>query len=226
MIIVTRKYIHYNMRYHDIRAAGPSVLKSLFNVDITDMEKKERNIVYGKLMKENDIYKMIPAMLTSISRFLCKEYEGIIYTQDSIITKRTINNTILDQLVLKFKQNWISTLLVIGKDRDSYIALLNSGEVLIKGKAKSKIPLLIAKKLLDFVLEEQDPILKFKRWFKQIKDVNYFLIDNQVFTFTGVEKVTNKFLFDIGKINKAVYWKNLLQFIYPIGLELDDDLEG
>ncbi|MEM3859438.1 MAG: hypothetical protein QW478_08525 [Candidatus Micrarchaeaceae archaeon] len=214
------------MRYHDIRAAGPSVLKSLFNVDITDMEKKERNIVYGKLMKENDIYKMIPAMLTSISRFLCKEYEGIIYTQDSIITKRTINNTILDQLVLKFKQNWISTLLVIGKDRDSYIALLNSGEVLIKGKAKSKIPLLIAKKLLDFVLEEQDPILKFKRWFKQIKDVNYFLIDNQVFTFTGVEKVTNKFLFDIGKINKAVYWKNLLQFIYPIGLELDDDLEG
>ncbi|MGB9674899.1 MAG: hypothetical protein ACPLX8_02075, partial [Nanopusillaceae archaeon] len=187
MIIVTSQYVHYNMRYYDMNKAGPSLLKYIYNIDLTNLDKKERNEKYGLLMKMDDKYKMIPTMLYSISRILCKENEGIIYTQDSIITKRIINNnSILENLVVKFKQVWFAPILVINKNRNSYVAISGS-ETIIKGPAKNQVSEYLVNKLLKFVIEEPDWLTKFKRWYKSIKDPEYFIInDNSIISTSGM----------------------------------------
>ena len=220
MNICTEKYIHHNVFCYDIKAAGPTILKYLTGTDLLDMDKYKRNIQYGEMMRSNNDLKIISRMLFNISRIVCKEYDGIIYTPDSVITTRIITDIeFIKQLNVTYKRDWCAHLLIINKQRDSYIALVDNG-VIIKGRARKSLTEKLILKLIELAMEDKDWLLKYKQWFKLLENNNYFLTaDNILFTIDGEVQIENESLVHSYKINKYIYWKSLLSFIYTIGLE-------
>ena len=227
MNICTEKYIHNNVFCYDIKSAGPTILKYLTDIDLLDKEKNIRNIEYGKLMRDNKDLKIISRIMFSISKIICKEFDGIIYTPDSVITHRIITDIeLIKQLNVVYKREWFANLLIISKQRDSYIALTDDG-VIIKGRLKKYLTEKLIQKLITLTLEDPNWLLRFKQWFKSLENNLYFLTsENKLYTNDGEIVVENMQLLQSYKINKYVYWRSLIAFIYSIGLENNFFVKG
>jgi hypothetical protein len=222
MNILTSDYIYNNMFYYDIKSAGPTILKYITNnkIDLLNLEKTERNIKYGKLMKENEYYKIASKLMFSVNKFVCYLYDGIIYTPDSIITNRIIkDDKIIKSLVINYECKYHFNLLIINKNKNSYIAITNDNKVIIKGELKNYLNEFLVEKLIDFCLNKINWLEKFKQWFKNLNDNTYFLIQNK-YLFIDDKKIEieNINLLQTYKVNKLIYWNSLLTLIHIIGL--------
>lgn len=222
MNILTSDYIYNNMFYYDIKSAGPTILKYITNnkIDLLNLEKTERNIKYGKLMKENEYYKIASKLMFSVNKFVCHFYDGIIYTPDSIITNRIIkDDKIIKSLVISYECKYHFNLLIINKNKNSYIAITNDNKIIIKGELKNYLNEFLVEKLVDFCLNKINWLDKFKQWFKNLNDNTYFLIQNK-YLFIDDKKIEieNINLLQTYKVNKLIYWNSLLTLIHIIGL--------
>ncbi|MEM3827997.1 MAG: hypothetical protein QXP36_02105 [Conexivisphaerales archaeon] len=202
------------MKNYDIDKAGPTLLKHITDVDLTQMEDKvQRNIEYGNLLKNDDRLKVIPYILKSFIQRIAKEYQDIIITTpDSFVTRLDIRDIeLVNRSVFTFKVEWSATELVVSKTKRSYIAMLNNDDVLVKGIASRDISNKLARKLFslfDTTLEQ------FKKSFLRLP-VEYFLVNDMVVVDNQLVKVNDIQRFD-RKVNYEYYWRKSLQFIYPI----------
>jgi hypothetical protein len=217
------------MNYYDISSAGPTALKQFSGIDLLSIpDKLDRNIQYGKIMKSNEKYKFIPNTLLNVSRILCKEYNGILYSQDSFVTNKKIElGEIVNQTIFNFKKNYFFVVLIINRTFDTYIALTDKDEVVIKGKYKKYIPEKLASMLLKKFTGESDWLTKFKSWFKYLNNNKYYLSNNKyLLTTTGLVEVTKESLLETYDVDKLMYWNYLLSFIVPMGIEYDIEKGG
>ena len=125
---------------YDIFSCHYTILEELgFSVDsINKNDKKQRNIQIGYMMKDNP---QLTSMLRSITislvdefilrnnikpeEIICRQYDGLLITRPA-----QIQNQYVDFGLRSIYQN-----LIISNNRDSYIAIDNNQEMVIKGIA-------------------------------------------------------------------------------------------
>lgn len=213
MYITSNRYTYFNVKYYDITAAGPTLLKSLFNIDITNLPKPERNIKYGNLMRENEKYKVISKILLSFNKLICNRNNGILYTTDSVISQNDIRkDTYVKSSIYNYKVQYDFMVLVVSYKNNGYIGLTRNDEVIVKGTLKQYISKTLARKLLTVGLEN---LQKFKLWLKRckVKDLsvnNYVVIDGKL-----TELVSENSSVKI-EPDREFYYRQSLQFVTPI----------
>jgi hypothetical protein len=213
MNIITEKSVHFWVKNYDINRAGPTLLKHLANIDLTQMEdKQERNIRYGNLLRDQENLKVVPSVLRAFISRLAYESGAVAYTPDSVITKTDImQHPLVKRSVYSFKVEWSATHLVVSKDKKSYITLLSNGDVLIKGMASKDISQKLAEHI--FRLFEMK-LSSFKSSFLRLSP-SVFAINNTVIVGNEICKINDFKTFDL-PVNYEYYWRKCLQFIYPI----------
>jgi hypothetical protein len=213
MNIITEKSVHFWVKNYDINRAGPTLLKHLTNIDLTQIEdKQERNIQYGKFLRDQSNLKIIPSALRAFISRLARESGAVAYTPDSVITKTNIMElSLVKRSIYSFKVEWSATHLVVSKDKKSYIALLANGDVLIKGQASKDI----SPKLVEHIFKLFEVnLLNFKSSFLRLP-ASVFAVNDIVVVGDESYKVNDFKTFDL-KVNYEYYWRKCLQFIYPI----------
>jgi len=213
MNIITEKSVHFWVKNYDINRAGPTLLKHLSNIDLTQIEdKQERNIQYGNLLRDQSNLKVVPSVLRAFISRLAYESGAVAYTPDSVITKNNImEHPLVKRSVYSFKVEWSATHLVVSKDKKSYIALLANGDVLIKGQASKDI----SPKLVEHIFRLFElKLSSFKSSFLRLP-TSVFAVNNIVIVGDESYKVNDFETFDL-EVNHEYYWRKCLQFIYPI----------
>lgn len=132
-------YFLRNVYSYDIAACHHTILSNLgFDVSKLDKENKDlRNTQIGQMMKENP---RVTTMLRETTSSLISEYlninnikedtDIIIRQYDGVLSLKKFE--ILDRYIpLLLKE--IYTIMIISSDRQKYIALNESGEVIVKG---------------------------------------------------------------------------------------------
>jgi len=128
-----------NVYSYDIAACHHTILSNLgFDVSKLDKEDKDkRNIQIGQMMKENP---RITTMLRETTNSLISEYLNVNNIKEDVdIITRQYDGVlslkkfeILDRYIpLLLKE--IYTIMIISSDRQKYIAVNESGEVIVKG---------------------------------------------------------------------------------------------
>ena len=217
MKILTSRYIHFNVKYYDINMAGPTLLKYLYDIDLTNIENKERrNIEYGLLIKQNKL-QILPSILQNYIKLLAIELNAIIYTTDSIITLKSIKDSKLAlSSCFTFKKSWTANILVITKKYDGYVCKLSNGDIIIKGQYKKLLPEKAISKLLDLRFNFKNWLLIFKEWFKNSKNEDLLIDYKYLFVDSGLIEIENINLLNTYKLQKEIYWRYLMNIIYPL----------
>jgi len=228
MKIVTNK-LAFNtpFTYYDINAAGPTLYAHLFDDDhlLKVENKQQRNVLFGKKIKEKGVSRYLPFILYSFSKLICYEMDGIIYTQDSVVINKNINDSIFAKnSIFTFKKSWISKLLVIHKNKKSYFAICENNKIIIKG---DDLPLGILKHLYLFFNEYKQWMYYFKLWFLNAEPVMFvtnkqklYLKNNVIIN--NVNTMEPKILqYYKSKINYDFYWLKILPYIQSIYLFIE-----
>ena len=210
MNIITDSLVNFNVKYWDIRAAGPTVLNELYGINLLDKEKEERNILYGKLQKQNAKIKIIPKLLLLYSELIAKRNKGILYTLDSVITRFDIRkDPLVESSYFTYHLQYDFQLIVISRRKNGYIGLTKKNEVVIKGEDKHFISKKIAFKLLTTGISNLE---KFKQWFKRCSYKN-FVVDNKLVLNNKIVEIKSDYDFEP---NREFYWIKILPYVYAI----------
>lgn len=223
MKIVTDILFYTNsLTYFDINSAGPTLLKHLSGINLLDIkDKNERNVKYGKAIRNTNMSRYIPYILYSFSKIVCYELDGILYTQDSVVTNRDISKSIIAKnSIFTFKKSWISKFLVISKDKKSYFAITDENKVIVKNDILSPNMLL---KLYLFYENTKNWIFYFKKWFMEETEISYFITNkNSIYLSDGTivsDIVDPAYVKGFeNRINKEFYWFKLLKYFQSIYL--------
>lgn len=207
MKIVTNKLIHENVSYYDISSASAVLLKHLFGVDLTSYTKEQRLVMYGKLVKSLGIPRYCSWFIRTIVERVCRECDGIMYTQDSVVCSDMYKSKTSQITIFNFRKVWTARLLVISPYKKSYIALTTDGQGISKGTIL--INDILAARILKLSTEGKDP-LGLKYYLKNTDEVDVFIKNNKVISYSGPSDPTN---IDISRIDRNKYWIECLKYI-------------
>jgi len=208
MWILTDKLVFVEpYTYYDIVAAGPTLLKHLTGLDLLSLPKTTRNINYGKLLVKLGLQDYIPFLLRSYCKYLCYQVNGILYTQDSVVTLHNPQEVL--PTIFTFRKEWTSSLLVIAHNRKSYICWTTEGQVIVKG---DELPVGCLNKLYTFIVRSSNWLYEYKMWFLEARAEEFVTNKRRlILKDKVVDEVSVPSLFE-GLVDKEVYWRKLLPY--------------
>lgn len=197
--------------YYDIKAAGPTLLKHLTGIDLLDLPKTTRNIKYGKLLIQLGLQDYIPFLLRTYCKLICQYTNGILYTQDSVITLHNPEDFLPS--IFSFHKEWTSSLLVIAHNRKSYVCWTTNNKVVVKG---DELPIGCLSKLYTFMSRSTNWLYEYKMWFLNASPQE-FITNKQRLILKDkiVDNVATPSLFE-GLVDKEIYWRKLLPYFASI----------
>ena len=215
MRFLTNKKVHRNITYWDINAAGPTLLKHLYNIDLMYLDKQERNIRFGELQKENSSLKIVPEVLRRYTKTLAEVTHSIGYTLDSVLSHDDVRSyPFVRDSIFTFKSECEFQLLIIDSTFKNYIAFTKTNDVVIKGIVKNYLPAAIVKKFFDVGIFD---LRKYKLWFRNCNYTNFLIGNTIVIDGKRIElKSTNITI----EPDREFYWKKILPFIFTTRQEV------